>query len=260
MAAVCVEPSTGAGPVKVCTSGVFPCYVKGPVSAGDQLTYEKSSETLIKGDTGSFKALADVGAGTTTLAPVSIGAGAGGGGGGGLSIARVASTANIAALSGTPTIDGVVLVAGDVILAKDQSTAAQNGTYTVAAGAWTKIEQPTEVYVKLGNYGTTSRWTLTSANTYTRTSRSYWAASAVATTLAYNADGVTVSAGQRQLVIGGASKGVWIRGVATSDWQKEGEPSPVGVVGGTVYGRQTFVTVPETGTGSYVQTYGVWAP
>jgi hypothetical protein len=51
---------------------------------------------------------------------------------------RVASTANIAALTGLLTIDGVVLVANDRVLVKDQSTASQNGIYVAAAGAWAR--------------------------------------------------------------------------------------------------------------------------
>jgi hypothetical protein len=51
---------------------------------------------------------------------------------------RVASTANIASLSGTTTIDGVALVVGDRILVKNQSTGSQNGVYVVAAGVWSR--------------------------------------------------------------------------------------------------------------------------
>lgn len=51
---------------------------------------------------------------------------------------RVATTANLAALSGLLTVDGVVLVAGDRVLVKDQATASQNGLYVVAAGAWAR--------------------------------------------------------------------------------------------------------------------------
>ena len=51
---------------------------------------------------------------------------------------RVATTANLAALSGLLTIDGVVLVAGDRVLVKNQTTPSQNGIYVVAAGAWTR--------------------------------------------------------------------------------------------------------------------------
>lgn len=51
---------------------------------------------------------------------------------------RAASTANVASLSGTTTIDGVSLVAGDLVLLKNQTTASQNGPWTIAAGAWTR--------------------------------------------------------------------------------------------------------------------------
>ena len=51
---------------------------------------------------------------------------------------KVASTANLT-LSGTQTIDGVSAGVGDRVLAKDQSTASQNGIYTVASGSWTRV-------------------------------------------------------------------------------------------------------------------------
>jgi hypothetical protein len=51
---------------------------------------------------------------------------------------KAASTANIAALSGTMTIDGVALVAGDRVLVKDQATASANGVYIVAASTWAR--------------------------------------------------------------------------------------------------------------------------
>src|SRR6516162_6365594 len=40
-------------------------------------------------------------------------------------------------LSGTQTIDGVALSAGDTVLCTGQTTGSQNGSYVVAAGAWT---------------------------------------------------------------------------------------------------------------------------
>lgn len=52
---------------------------------------------------------------------------------------KAATTANIT-LSGTQTIDGVALSVGDRVLVKNQSTANQNGIYTVASGAWTRTE------------------------------------------------------------------------------------------------------------------------
>ena len=51
---------------------------------------------------------------------------------------KAATTANIAALSGTMTIDGVALVAGDRVLVKDQTTASANGVYIVAASTWAR--------------------------------------------------------------------------------------------------------------------------
>lgn len=50
---------------------------------------------------------------------------------------RAATTANIT-LSGTQTIDGIALVAGDRVLVKNQTTASQNGIYTVSASTWTR--------------------------------------------------------------------------------------------------------------------------
>ena len=50
---------------------------------------------------------------------------------------RAATTANIT-LSGLQTIDGVSLVAGDRVLVKNQTSAAANGIYVVAAGAWVR--------------------------------------------------------------------------------------------------------------------------
>jgi hypothetical protein len=51
---------------------------------------------------------------------------------------RLASTANVASISGLLTIDSVTVVAGNRVLLKDQSTASQNGIYVVASGAWTR--------------------------------------------------------------------------------------------------------------------------
>lgn len=50
---------------------------------------------------------------------------------------RAATTANIT-LSGVQTIDGVTLTVGDRVLVKDQTAAAQNGIYLVAAQSWTR--------------------------------------------------------------------------------------------------------------------------
>jgi hypothetical protein len=52
-------------------------------------------------------------------------------------VCDVATTANIT-LSGIQTIDGVLLVAGNKVLVKNQTSASQNGVYSVASGAWTR--------------------------------------------------------------------------------------------------------------------------
>jgi fibronectin-binding autotransporter adhesin len=50
---------------------------------------------------------------------------------------RAATTGHVVLL-GLQTIDGVALVAGDRVLVKNQASAATNGIYVVAAGAWTR--------------------------------------------------------------------------------------------------------------------------
>lgn len=50
---------------------------------------------------------------------------------------KCATTANIT-LSGTQTIDTISAGVGDLVLVKNQTTASQNGVYTVAAGAWSR--------------------------------------------------------------------------------------------------------------------------
>lgn len=61
---------------------------------------------------------------------------------------KVASTANIAALSGTLTIDSIALIVGDRVLVKDQTIAHQNGIYLVADGAWARAPDA-DTWVKL---------------------------------------------------------------------------------------------------------------
>jgi hypothetical protein len=81
---------------------------------------------------------------------------------------RAASTANLT-LSGTQTIDGVVLIANDRVLAKNQTTAAANGIYVVAAGAWSRAADNDSsaemsgavVAVNEGTSNADSRWACT---------------------------------------------------------------------------------------------------
>ena len=50
----------------------------------------------------------------------------------------VASTANIATLSGLLTIDGITVTAGDRVLVKNQTAQADNGIYVASATAWAR--------------------------------------------------------------------------------------------------------------------------
>jgi hypothetical protein len=49
---------------------------------------------------------------------------------------QVATTVNLASLSGFPIIDTYQTVAGDRVLVKNQTNAAQNGIYIASSGAW----------------------------------------------------------------------------------------------------------------------------
>jgi hypothetical protein len=82
---------------------------------------------------------------------------------------RAATTANTT-LSGTQTVDGVALVASDRVLVKNQTTAANNGIYVVAAGAWSraadadtsaKVTPGLFVFVEQGTANADSGWVLT---------------------------------------------------------------------------------------------------
>jgi hypothetical protein len=83
--------------------------------------------------------------------------------------ARGASTANIAALSGTMTLDGVALIVGDRVLVKNQTTASANGVYVVAAGAWARSTDCATaaqllnmaVYVEEGTTQADTGWVMT---------------------------------------------------------------------------------------------------
>lgn len=88
---------------------------------------------------------------------------------------RAATTTDII-LSGTQTIDGVSLVADDRVLVKNQSTASQNGIYTVAAGSWSRssdADNDAEVtagmftFVTEGSTNADSGWVLTTNDTIT---------------------------------------------------------------------------------------------
>jgi hypothetical protein len=82
---------------------------------------------------------------------------------------RVLASSNIT-LSGTQTIDGVALSAGDTVLCIAQTTGSQNGSYTVAAGVWTRTPDFADVndavrspywFVGEGTVNNGSGWVMT---------------------------------------------------------------------------------------------------
>lgn len=86
---------------------------------------------------------------------------------GGLLLMQVkCATTESHGLSGTSAVDDVLLSAGDLVLVWQQSTATQNGVYSVASGAWRKLGQPLIVAVRSGDSYGTLFFQLTDANTY----------------------------------------------------------------------------------------------
>lgn len=88
---------------------------------------------------------------------------------------RVASTADVASISGLLTIDGVTVVANDRVLLKDQATPSQNGIWAAAAGAWTRavdcnadiMNRQAEVWVASGTINADTSWHNTNATLIT---------------------------------------------------------------------------------------------
>lgn len=95
-----------------------------------------------------------------------------------LAAAKVATVDNIS-LSGIPsTIDGVSVEAGDRILVKSQTSAAQNGVYVVASGAWSRatdfdavssaeISSGKSIFVQSGTATGGTSWVLSTTGTIT---------------------------------------------------------------------------------------------
>ena len=82
---------------------------------------------------------------------------------------KVATTGNLASLSGLLTIDAVTLLANDRVLVKNQTTGSENGIYLAQSGAWSRAadadtsgELPggTVVFVEFGNTHQKQRWVM----------------------------------------------------------------------------------------------------
>jgi hypothetical protein len=95
--------------------------------------------------------------------------------------ADVATTANIT-LSGLQTIDGVSATAGMIVLVKNQTTASENGLYTVASGAWVRTADTATAdainhattFVKTGDTQAITQWTISNTITTLDTDPVTW--------------------------------------------------------------------------------------
>lgn len=86
-----------------------------------------------------------------------------------IALVRVASTANIASLSGLGTaVDGVTLSAGNRVLVKNQNTPSQNGIYVAASGSWSRASDSITAgllcYVQEGTSNADQMYMVTTAN------------------------------------------------------------------------------------------------
>ena len=89
---------------------------------------------------------------------------------------HVATTANLASLSGLLTIDGHTIEAGQRVLVKNQTTGSENGIYVAASGAWSRADDfdgtPTVdtgafAFVEYGTTNGGTGWVLTTTGTIT---------------------------------------------------------------------------------------------
>ena len=89
---------------------------------------------------------------------------------------HVASTTNIATLSGLLTIDSHTLQSGDRVLVKNQDTASENGIYVASAGSWSRaddfdgtpaISSGAFTFVEYGTTQGGTGWVLTTTGTIT---------------------------------------------------------------------------------------------
>jgi hypothetical protein len=89
---------------------------------------------------------------------------------------HVATTANIATLSGLLTVDGHTLEATQRVLVKNQDTASENGIYVASASTWSRaldanetgeLSAGTFVFVEMGDTHADSGWVITTNGTIT---------------------------------------------------------------------------------------------
>jgi hypothetical protein len=192
-----------------------------------------------------------------------------------------ATTANIT-LSGTQTIDGIAVVAGNRVLVKNQTTAAQNGIYVVAAGAWARATDSstwTQIvsefcFVEMGTSQADTGWvcTVDPGGTIGTTSVAFsqfssagayiagnglslagntFSVLANGTSINVSGSGIQISstwAGQTAInTLGTITTGTWTAGVIGAAYGGTGAASLTGYVYGNGTGAMTAsTTIPNT--------------
>lgn len=112
---------------------------------------------------------------------------------------RLATTANLAALSGLAAIDGVTPAGNDRILVKDQTTTSQNGIYIAAAGTWTRAADAdgsgelngAVVLVREGTTNGDTAWMVTTDGNIVPPATNVWAKAFPAAVIAQPLDWLT---------------------------------------------------------------------
>ena len=175
-------------------------------------------------------------------------------------VVNAATSNNVSSLAAVATIDGVSLVDGDTVLLTGQTTASQNGVYTVRAvstpnptGAWEGPDQSADiVFVAAGSAYEGYWFLLSAANTYINSileTRAIVCSSANIASLVGlpTVDGVTLAAGQTVLLIGQttASQNGYYAVEATSNtdggkWMKLGQPGACVIEQGQVLGQTAW--------------------
>jgi len=206
----------------------------------------------------------------------------------------VATTTNLAALSGLLTIDGVTVAAGDRVLVKNQTASQFNGIYVAASGAWSRASDMTTwaqvpgafTFIEQGTTQAEQGWVCTSDRggtidvtpiTWTQFNAPtmYYAGNGLqlvsstfsvvpnGTTINVSSSGIKVSdtyAGQSSITtVGTISSGTWNGSVIGATYGGTGLSSYV--VGDLVYAStsSTLASLPDVATGNVLLSGGIGA-
>jgi len=175
--------------------------------------------------------------------------------------ARVATTVNLAALSGLLTVDGVTVAANDRVLVKNQTTASANGIYVAASGAWTRSTDndtaaemlQASMYVEEGTTQSDTQWTCTTNAPITigSTSLTFVQFSGGGTYTAGNGLSLTGNVFAAVAGTGGITVGAGINLTAFTTGAAGGVPASGGGTANFLRADGTWAAPPGTGLSKY---------